>query len=126
MSHSHHQHGKCGHRGDQCGNDDNECSTTNVAPMTNVATPPPMIPFPNPTNDIMFAGLFGLSNKKKAKFRSAQAKYLRKEKNLIVIHANNHYLLIGKGDMLILQITLERKPAIVICENMRPAVNLQE
>jgi hypothetical protein len=38
-----------------------------------VATPPPMIPFPNPTNDIMFARLFGLSNKEKEKFRSDQA-----------------------------------------------------
>jgi hypothetical protein len=74
----------------------------NVAPMTNVATPPPMIPFPNPRNDIMLAGLFGLSNKENTKFRRDQAKYLRKENNLVVIHANNQYLLIGKGGMLIL------------------------
>jgi hypothetical protein len=74
----------------------------------------------------MFAGLFGLSNKEKAKFRRDQAKYLRKENNLVVIHANNQDLLIGKGDMPILQMTPERKPAIVICDDMHQAVNLQE
>jgi hypothetical protein len=105
----------------------NVAVTTNVATMMNVvAMPPPMIPFPNPTNDIMFAGLFGLSNKEKVKFRREQAKYLRKKNNLVVIHANNQDLFIGKGGMSILQMTPERKPAIGICDNMGPAVNLQE
>jgi hypothetical protein len=75
-------------------------ATTRVAMMahaarsTNVGT---MIPLLNPTNDIMFAGLFGLNNKEKAKFRRDQAKYLRKEKNLLVIQGKNKDHLTGKA-----------------------------
>jgi hypothetical protein len=64
----------------------NVAMTAHEARSTNVAT---MIPLPNPTNDIMFAGLFGLNNKEKAKFRRDQAKYLRKEKNLLVIQGKH-------------------------------------
>jgi hypothetical protein len=88
--------------------------------------PPLRNPLPNPTNDIMFAGLFGLSNKEKAQFRRDQAKYLRKQKNLVVIHEKNEELLTGKGDMSILQTIPKRKPAIIIGDDMRPAVNLQD
>jgi hypothetical protein len=101
----------------------NVAMTTHEARSTNVAT---MIPLPNPTNDIMFAGLFGLNNKEKAKFRRDQAKYLRKEKNLLVIQGKNKDLLTGKGDMSIIHTTPERKPAIVFGDDMRPAVNLQD
>jgi hypothetical protein len=97
----------------------NVAMTAHAASSTNLAT---MIPLPNPTNDIMFAGLFGLNNKEKAKFRRDQAKYLRKEKNLLVIQGKNKDLLTGKGDMLIIQTTPERKPAIVFGDDMRPAV----
>jgi hypothetical protein len=153
ISNSYCHHGKFGCGGDlrdnhECGNDDeyamtanaaaamdvatttnvatmattNVAMTTHVARSTNVVT---MIPLPNPTNDIMFTGLFGLNNKGK-KFRRDQAKYLRKENNLLVIQGKNKDLLTLKGDMAIIQTTPERKPAIVFSDDMRPAVNLQD
>ena len=80
----------------------------------------------NPTNDLLFAGLFGLNDKEKKASRNNQLKHLRKVRNLNVVKEKNAELLVGKGDEDIILTPPERKPAIVKEDNMKPAFNIGE
>jgi hypothetical protein len=53
-------------------------TTTMAPPLTTTMTPPPATALPNPTNDIMFAGLFGISDAEKKKSEKSQKKPSRK------------------------------------------------
>jgi hypothetical protein len=79
---------------------------------------------PNPTNDIMFAGLFGLSDAEKKKFKRTQERALRKVKHGIQIEEENKKLLWEHRDKGIILTAPERKPGVVFEDNFRPGVEL--
>jgi hypothetical protein len=82
---------------------------------TNVAMPPARITFPNPTKRHHVCWTFGTWQQGESKIQKGPSLVLeRKGKNLVVMHEKKQDLLVGKGDMSILQTTPERKPAIVI------------
>ena len=113
-----------------------ETMTTTTTPMTNemkaaVTMTTTMIPpltmaaLPNPTNDIMFAGLFGLANSEKKKFKRSQEKALRKVKHAIQINEENKELLREhRGDLGIILTMPERKPAVILEEDFHPGAGL--
>jgi hypothetical protein len=108
-------------------------TTTTAPPLTTTTPPPPpttttmttpTTALPNPTNDIMFAGLFGLSDSEKKKFKKSQEKALRKVKHAIQINEENKELLREHRDLGIILTTPERKPAVIFEDDFRPGVEL--
>jgi hypothetical protein len=96
-------------------------TTAQTIPPTGAADTTNM---PNLTNDIMFAGLFGLSDSDKKKFKKSQVKALRKVKHGIQIIEENKELLHEHRDLGIVLTTPERKPAVIFDDNFRPGVKL--
>jgi hypothetical protein len=99
-------------------------ATTTLAMMT-LATTTPATPL-NPTNDIMFAGLFGLNDAEKKKFVRKQERDLRKIQQKVQIQEKNKELLHESRDKGTIQTPPERKPAVAIEDNMRPAIEIGE
>ena len=99
---------------------DNTMNTTSVFDIGMGANTPSI----NPTNDLLFAGLFGLTIKEKKAFRKNQLTWLRKNRNLNVVIDENAKLLEGKGDEDIIVTPPEKKPAIVKEDNMKPAFTI--
>jgi hypothetical protein len=65
----------------------------------------------------MFAGLFGLADSEKKKFKRSQEKALRKVKHGIQINEENKELLREHRDLGIILTTPERKPAVIFEDN---------
>jgi hypothetical protein len=75
----------------------------------------------------MFAGLFGLTDaEKKMKFVRKQERDLRKIRQKVQIQEKNKELLHASRDKGIIQTPPERKPAITVKDDMKPAVAIGE
>ena len=70
--------------------------------------------------------LEGLSEKEKAESRKKIAKLLRKQQNLKKIKEANKSLLTGQADIPLVVTPPERKPFVVIQDDMRPAIKMNE
>jgi hypothetical protein len=80
----------------------------------------------NPTNDMMFAGLFGLIDAEKKKFVRKQEKDLRKIQQKVQIQEKNKELLHASCNKEIIQTPPEQKPALTMEDDMSPAVAIGE
>jgi hypothetical protein len=92
---------------------DDDPTMTRMTPPENTPTATMTLStafLPNPTNDIMFAGLFGLLDAEKKKFKKSQEKALRKVEHGIQIDDENKELLREHRDLGIILTTPERKP----------------